>query len=68
MPTLIVENVPPDVYERLQQRAAPQQRTLLEETLYLLQQVLRSNAIAPGAQAKRRGDARPVRARSIVSC
>jgi plasmid stability protein len=41
MPTLIVENVPPDVYERLRQRAAAQQRTLPEETLYLLQQVLR---------------------------
>ena len=41
MPTLIVENVPPDVYERLQQRAAAQQRTLPEETLYMLQQVLR---------------------------
>jgi plasmid stability protein len=41
MPTLIVENVPPEVYERLQQRAAAQQRTLPEETLHLLQQVLR---------------------------
>ena len=42
MPTLIVENVPPDIHERLQQRAAAQQRTLPEETLYLLQQVLRT--------------------------
>jgi plasmid stability protein len=42
MPTLIVENVPPDVYERLLQRAAAQQRTLPEETLYMLQQVLRA--------------------------
>jgi hypothetical protein len=42
MPTLIMENVPPDVYERLQHKAAAQQRTLPEETLYLLQQVLRT--------------------------
>src|SRR5438874_3805943 len=40
MPTLIVENVPPDVYERLPRRAAAQRRTLVEETLSLLQQVL----------------------------
>jgi hypothetical protein len=33
--------VPPEVYERLQQRAAAQQRTSPEVTLYLLQQVLR---------------------------
>jgi plasmid stability protein len=42
MPTLIMENVPPDLYERLQQRATAHQRTLPEETLYLLQQVLRA--------------------------
>jgi plasmid stability protein len=41
MPTLVVENVPPEVYERLQRRAAAQQRTLREEMLCLLQQVLR---------------------------
>jgi hypothetical protein len=40
MPTLIVENVPPEVYERLQRRAAAQQRTLPEEMVCLLQQVL----------------------------
>lgn len=41
MPTLIVENVPSEVYERLQQRASARQWTLPEELLYLLQQVLR---------------------------
>jgi plasmid stability protein len=41
MPTLIVENVPLEVYERLQQRAAVEQRTLPKETLHLLQQALR---------------------------
>jgi plasmid stability protein len=41
MPTLVVENVPAEIYERLQKRAAGQQRSLPEETLYLLQQALR---------------------------
>ena len=44
MPTLVVENVPPEVYERIQQRAAARQRTLPEETLQLLQQALREDA------------------------
>jgi plasmid stability protein len=43
MPTLIVENVPPEIYERLQERAAGQQRSLAEETLHLLQQALREH-------------------------
>ena len=43
MPTLIVENVPLEVYERLQQRAAVEQRTLPQETLHLLQQALRAS-------------------------
>jgi plasmid stability protein len=41
MPTLIVENVPIEIYERLQERAAGQQRSLAEEMLHLLRQVLR---------------------------
>ena len=41
MPTLVVENVPVEIYERLQKRAAGQQRSLPEETLHLLQQALR---------------------------
>jgi plasmid stability protein len=41
MPTLIVENVPMEIYERLQERAAGQQRSLAEEALHLLQQALR---------------------------
>jgi plasmid stability protein len=40
MPTLIVENVPPEVYERLQRRAAVGQRTLPQEMLHLLQKAL----------------------------
>jgi plasmid stability protein len=41
MPTLVVENVPVEIYERLQERAAGQQRSVAEETLHLLQQALR---------------------------
>jgi hypothetical protein len=41
MPTLIVENVPMEIYERLQERAAGQRRSLPEEALHLLQQALR---------------------------
>jgi hypothetical protein len=40
MPTLIVENVPAEIYERLQKRAAGRQRSLPEEMLQLLQQAL----------------------------
>lgn len=43
MPTLIVENVPAEIYERLQKRAAGRQRSLPEETLHLLQQALRED-------------------------
>ncbi len=43
MPTLIVENVPIEVYERIQERAAAEKRTLPEETLYLLKKVLRQD-------------------------
>ena len=43
MPTLIVENVPADVYERLQKRAAAERRSLPEETLHLLTQLLRED-------------------------
>ncbi|HTU93676.1 MAG TPA: hypothetical protein VMF69_26590 [Gemmataceae bacterium] len=42
MPTLIVENVPLEIYERLQERAAGRQRSLAEETLHLLRQALRA--------------------------
>jgi plasmid stability protein len=43
MPTLIVENVPPVIYERLRRRAAERHRSLPEETLHLLEQVLRED-------------------------
>jgi len=43
MPTLIVENVPADVYERLEKRAAAERRSLAEETLHLRTQLLRED-------------------------
>jgi plasmid stability protein len=43
MPTLIVEDVPTDVYELLQQRAAACQRTLPDETVRVLRQALRDD-------------------------
>ncbi len=41
MPTLLLENVPSDLYECLQRRAASQRRSLPEETLLLLREALR---------------------------
>jgi plasmid stability protein len=43
MPTLIVENVPAEIYERLQKRAAGRRRSLPEETLHLLRQALQED-------------------------
>jgi plasmid stability protein len=43
MPTLIVDNVPADVYERLHKRAAAESRSLPEEALHLLTQLLRED-------------------------
>jgi hypothetical protein len=47
MPTVIVENVPPEVYERLQQRATADRRSLAEEMLHLVKEALRETAPAP---------------------
>jgi plasmid stability protein len=41
MPRLIVEEVPMDVYQRLQERAAAGHRSLPEEAIRLLEQALR---------------------------
>ena len=41
MPTLIVENVPDETYERLQERATAEQRSVPEEALHLLNQLVR---------------------------
>ena len=41
MPTLIVENLPPEVYEQLRQQAAAERRSLPEHTLRLIEQCLR---------------------------
>jgi hypothetical protein len=43
MPTLVVENVPVEVYERLQQRAAAGRRSLPEEMLDLLGRMARED-------------------------
>jgi len=43
MPTLIVEDVPAEVYQRLQERAAAERRSLPEEVLHLLKLLLRSD-------------------------
>jgi plasmid stability protein len=40
VPTLVVENVPPAMYERLRQRAEEQHRSLPEETLRVLEEAL----------------------------
>ena len=47
MPTVVVEHVPVEVYERLQQRAALERRSLPEVTLHLLLQALRTQARIP---------------------
>jgi plasmid stability protein len=44
MPTLVVENVPADVYESLRKRAAAGRRSLPEEMLDLLGQIVRADA------------------------
>jgi len=49
MPTLVVENVPADIYESLKQRATAERRSLPEETLHLLTQMLRVD-IHPAAR------------------
>lgn len=48
MPTLIVENVPGEVYERLQKQAEAKNRTLSEEVVQLLLQELGDRARAEG--------------------
>lgn len=47
MPTVIVENIPTEVYERLRQRAEAEQRSVPEETLHLLDQALRQEVTPP---------------------
>jgi hypothetical protein len=60
MPTVIVENVPVEVYQRLQQRAAFERRSLPEVTLQLLQQALRAQPrlpdLVPGEEIPAPGD------------
>jgi hypothetical protein len=48
MPTLIVEDVPGEVYERLQRQAQAENRSLAEEVLQLLRQGLSARAKAEG--------------------
>jgi hypothetical protein len=42
MPTLIVEDLPGEIYERIQRRAKAENRTLTEEVIQLLHQGLNS--------------------------
>jgi plasmid stability protein len=44
MPSLLLEDIPPEVYERLQQRAARKQRSLSEETVEILRQAIETQA------------------------
>jgi plasmid stability protein len=46
MPTVILDNVPPEVYQRLQRRAAARQRTVPEELLEVLRNALQQEADA----------------------
>jgi plasmid stability protein len=41
MPTLIVDNVPPELYDHLRRRAEQERRSLPEEMLHILEQALR---------------------------
>lgn len=52
MPTLIVENVPGEVYERLQKQAHEKNRTLSEEVIQLLLQELGERARAEGKRVE----------------
>lgn len=52
MPTLIVENVPGEVYERLQRQAEEKNRTLSEEVVQLLLQELGDRARAEGKRVQ----------------
>lgn len=40
MPTLILENVPPDLYEQLQQRAEANNQSIAMEAVHLLRKLL----------------------------
>jgi plasmid stability protein len=42
MPTLIVDNLPLDIYQQLERRASARQRSVEDETVELLQQALRT--------------------------
>ncbi len=46
MLTLVLENVPPDIYDYLQRRAAERQRSVLEEALQLLRRGVQADRLA----------------------
>lgn len=52
MPTLIVENVPGEVYERLRKQAQEKNRSLSEEVVQLLLQELGDRARAEGKRVE----------------
>ena len=47
MPSLVLDNMPNDLYERLRRQAHARQRPLVEEALLLLDQALPAQAPAP---------------------
>lgn len=51
MPRLIVENLPGEIYERLQRRAKAENRTLAEEVIRLLQEGLNGTELKAGVPA-----------------
>lgn len=49
MPTLILENIPGDVYEQIQRQAQAEKRTVSEEAVRLLREGLRPQEPTPSA-------------------
>jgi hypothetical protein len=50
MPSLVLDNVPADLFERLRRQAQVRRRPLAEEALFLLDQALPAQAPAPLAE------------------
>jgi hypothetical protein len=47
MPSLVLDNMPNDLFERLQRHARARKRPLVEEALFLLNQALPAQAPSP---------------------
>ena len=46
MPALVVDNVPPEIYEQLRRRAEARRRSVQDEAIDLLQRGLRQDGLA----------------------